>query len=76
MRCAAVEQGPAPRPGGSVMTVAFSPGAGDPRGLKAGRGHDQIQDGPLAGEGRVQGRARGGRWAGMGAFAVPKGRVS
>ena len=42
------------------MTVAFSPGAGDPRELKAERGHDQIQDGPLAGEGRVWGRARGG----------------
>lgn len=47
MRCAAVEAGLAPRPGGSVMTVAFSPGAGDPRGLKVGRGHHQIQDGPL-----------------------------
>ena len=33
------------------MTVAFSPGAGDPRGPKSRRGRDQIQDGPQAGEG-------------------------
>ena len=70
MRFSPVQAGPAPRPRGSALTAAFSPDAGAHRGLKARGRRDRIQDGPLAGEGRVQGQVG---W--VGAFAVPQGRV-
>lgn len=54
------------------MTAAFSPDAGAHRGLKARGGRDQIQDGPLAGGGRVQGQ--GPRTGGLGGgFCSPPG---
>lgn len=54
------------------MTAAFSPDAGAHRALKARGGRDQIQDGALAGEGRVRGQ--GPRTGGLrGGFCTPRG---